>query len=116
MVSPVNPDKSISPRIDSPSQSPQQMSTNQGRHATDATPSQARETEDSRVDVETARQFYQMENHRATGASRITSPEQASDLLGLILQQFTANPGQSLKAQSSPNPATLSNLLERAPV
>jgi hypothetical protein len=116
MVAPVNPDKSISTRIDSQSQSVQQRSTTQGRQTTDSTPKRPAETEDSRVDVESARQFYQMENHRATGASRISNPDQASDLLGRILQQFTANPGQSLQAQSSPNPATLSNLLERAPV
>lgn len=116
MVNPVNPDKSINSRIDTASQSAQRMSTSQNRQAADTTSEQPRETQDSQVDVDSARQLYQMENHRANTASRITTPTQASNLLNQILQQFTANPAQSLQAQSSPSPSALSNFLGRAPV
>jgi hypothetical protein len=116
MVSQVNPDNSINPRIETTSQSAQRMSPKQDRQATDTTAAHSRETEGAQVDVDNARQRYQMENHRASGASRITTPDQAGDLLGRILQQFTASPAQSLQAQTSPGPAALSNLLGRAPV
>ncbi|MGD8931722.1 MAG: hypothetical protein PVI52_04070 [Chromatiales bacterium] len=116
MVTPVNSDPSVNNRVDGPGHSSQPLPTHQDRQAADSIPSRTRPTADSRVDIETARQRYQIENHRSAGGSRITTPDQANDLLGQILQQFTAHPGQSLQAQTPPSPAALSNLLERAPV
>ena len=116
MVTPVNSDKSVNNRIDTPEQPGQRMSTGQDRQALASSQSQSRPAAESRVDVDTARQLYQIENHRSATTSRITTAGQASDLLGQILQQFTASPAQSLQAQSPPSPAALTNLLERAPV
>jgi hypothetical protein len=115
MVTPVNSDKSVNPRIDTPSQSAQRMSKNPDRQASDSTQARPGQKADAGVDVESARQRYQIENHLSSAPSRISTPEQAGDLLGRVLQQFTADPGRSLQAQSPSSPAALSNLLERAP-
>jgi hypothetical protein len=116
MVTPVNPDKSVNHRLDAARQPGQRMSTGQDRQATDSPQPQAQPATESRLEIETARQLYQLENQRASNAPRITTPEQASVLLGEMLQQFTDNPAQSLQAQSPPSPTALRNLLERSPV
>jgi hypothetical protein len=116
MVTAVNSDPTVNNPIDSPNHSGQRMPTTQDRQTAHSTPSLPRNTADAQVDIETARQLYQIENHRTSAGSRITTSDHANDLLGQILQQFTANPGQSLQAQTPPSPAALRNLLERAPV
>ena len=116
MVTTVNPEKSVNSRVDTTSQSKQRVSSPQDRQASAPAEAISGQAEDSQVDVETARQLYQMENHRAAAGSRITTPEQAQSQLGQLLQQISDNPGQFLQSHSPRSPVALSNLLERAPV
>lgn len=115
MVAPVNPDKVFNRRIDTAGQSDRQLPSTQARQTTNEAGSQSESAADGRLEVDTARQLYQMENHQA-GDARITTPEQARDLLGQILEQFSADPGLSLQAQSPRSFTALSNLLQRTPV
>jgi hypothetical protein len=116
MVTPVNPDKTVSGRADKPLQTNQRMPTGQDHQPKDAAASHATATTETQVDVESARQLYQMENQRpAAAGSRITTQQQARTLLDQILQQFSATPDKTLQAQSPNGTAALANLLQRAP-
>ncbi len=68
------------------------------------------------VDVENARQLYEMETQRTQGAAvEIATPDQARSVLQQILQQFSAEPEQAMKSQASGVSARLAGVLQAAP-
>lgn len=116
MVTPVNPDKSVSSFADKPLQSNQRMPTGQDHQSKDPAASRSTASSEIHVDVESARQLYQMEHQQTAAVSnRVTTPQQAKTLLDQILQQFSATPDKTLQAQAPNGTAALANLLQRAP-
>jgi len=68
------------------------------------------------VDVENARQRYELETQRTRGAAaEIATPDQARSVLQQILQQFSAEPEQAMKSQASGVSAQLAGVLQAAP-
>jgi hypothetical protein len=117
MATPINPDKSFNNRADKPTQTQERKPLGRDHQPDDSSDPQPTQAADSKVDVETARQLYQMESQRTVTAShQITNPEQASALLDQILAQISNTPEQALRAQAPKGPAVLASLLERAPV
>ncbi len=116
MVTPVNPDKSVSSRADKSLQSNQRMPTASGHQPKDAAVSHSTSPTENQVDVESARQFYQMENQRADN-HRFPYHDLAASQVAARSDPPTIHgrPGESLQAQSPNGPAALANLLERAP-
>ncbi len=77
---------------------------------------EAAESVGASVDVDNARQLYEMETQRAQGAAtQIATPEQARSVLQQILQQFSALPEQAMRSQGSGVSAQLAGVLQTAP-
>ncbi len=68
------------------------------------------------VDVDNARQLYEMETQRAQGATtQIATSEQARSVLQQVLQQFSTTPEQAMQSQGSGVSAQLAGVLQAAP-
>ncbi|MEN8166483.1 MAG: hypothetical protein ABFR65_03280 [Pseudomonadota bacterium] len=116
MVTPVNPDKSITPGTDRTTQSNQRLNVEQGGDQRSIAESQTAAHTESRLDVDSARQLYQLENKGSeTIGPGIETHEQARTLLNQLLQQFTASPEQASKIHSGESNTLLAKLLAAAP-
>lgn len=115
MVTPVNFDKPITTDADRTTQ-PNPRANSES--VADQSPKSATQTADaeSRLDVENARQLYQLETNKLeTVRPEIETPEQAKTLLNRILQQFSATPEDALEIQGGGSNGLLTNLLSAAP-
>lgn len=116
MVTPVNSDKPITTGTDRPTQSNQRLNIEQGGDQRPIPESQTTAHTESRLDVDSARQLYQLENRGSeTIGPGIETHEQARTTLNQLLQQFTASPEQALKIHSGESNTLLAKLLEAAP-
>ncbi len=116
MVSPINGDKPIAVATERSGES-----THGGRSeqaAATASPHQTKAAKpvDTSVEVEGARQLYDLENQaiREPGTA-IASPEEARSVLDRVLEQIGTRPQQALQAQGSGVTAPLAKLLQSAP-
>lgn len=116
MINPVNSEKNIQTTTDKSSQSHAKTQTNpatapseqlQQAHAPSSNP--------PTLEVENARQLYEMETARSESAAAITTPKQARSLLGTLVQQFASSPESAAKAQLGHITKPLANLLASAP-
>ena len=116
MINPVNSDKSINTTTDKPSQSQASVKTDQVT-ADNASAQQTQTQESGRptLEVDSARQLFDIENNRSEATSTVTTPQQARSLLDTIVEQFGASPESAVKAQVAHVSAPLANLLESAP-
>ena len=114
MVTPVNSDKPISLGTEGKTQSTGKVNT---AEATGNQQQKSASQVETGPDVENARQLYQLENKTLeTVRPNITSPEEARNLLNQILEQFSASPGDAVKAQSGGSNSMLNSLLSTAPI
>ncbi|MEJ2619002.1 MAG: ribosome maturation factor rimM [Candidatus Thiodiazotropha sp.] len=114
MINPVNSDKTIQTTTDKSAQS-------QGNKKTEpatTTPVEQAQTivrERPTLDVDNARQLYQMETSRSGQADAVTTPQQARSMLDTLLQQISSSPESAAQAQMAQVSKPLANLLESAP-
>ncbi|MEW8627572.1 MAG: hypothetical protein AB2551_17625 [Candidatus Thiodiazotropha sp.] len=114
MINPVNSDKTVQTTTDKSGQS-------QASHKTETPggsavePTQAAVEERPTLDVDNARQLYQMETTRSGQTDAIDSPQQARSMLDALLQQISNSPESAAQAQMAQVSKPLANLLESAP-
>ncbi len=117
MISPISGDKPIAASTERAGESSKNSRIEQTSIAPSNAPEhKAAEPVGTTVEVDKARQLYELENQqsRVSGA-QITTPEAARSLLDRILEQFSAMPEQAMKSQASDAAAPLANLLQTAP-
>ncbi|MCU7906744.1 MAG: hypothetical protein KZQ76_13045 [Candidatus Thiodiazotropha sp. (ex Epidulcina cf. delphinae)] len=116
MVSPVNNDKPISTTTEKSGHSNRSVKTDQATVNTANLETQAPEAIGSTLEVDKARQLFEIERGRMNAAdSAGSTPEQARALLDNILRQFAASPEAAMKAQGAKVTEPLAGLLESAP-
>lgn len=116
MVSPVNGDKPVSPSTERSGGSHKSNQSQQVVAQPGTTEHQASETASTTLEVDKARQLYEMESQKNRAlASAIDTPEAARSLLDRIVNQFGNTPEQAFKSQASGSLTPLANLLEAAP-
>jgi hypothetical protein len=117
MISPINGDKPVTVSTERSGESAKSNRAEQ----TAVTPSgtSSSHTTDpvgAIVEVDKARQLYEMENQSArVPGAEIKTPEAARSLLDQIIEQFSKSPEEAMKSQTSGASAPLINLLETAP-
>ena len=116
MINPVNSDKSINNTAEKTSQSQTSAKADPVTSGgASAQPTQNQESVRSPLDVDNARQLYELESSRSEAASTVSTPQQARSLLDTIVQQLSASPESAVKAQAANVSAPMTNLLESAP-
>ncbi|KRT57534.1 hypothetical protein [endosymbiont of Ridgeia piscesae] len=118
MVTPIHPDKSVTNPSNRQIESNRNRTAGEARHAAAASDASQPSRPDTQVDVEKARQLYEMEQSRAEQTSpRIETPQQARSTLEQILAQLKATPQQAQQALQAQGGVSeqLGNLLESAP-
>ncbi|MCU7802856.1 MAG: hypothetical protein KZQ92_07795 [Candidatus Thiodiazotropha sp. (ex Lucinoma borealis)] len=116
MISPVNSDKPISTTTEQSGRSNRGNETDQTTVSTTTQESRTSIADSSTLEVDNARQLFNIETNRANAANAVIStPEQARSLLENILQQFASSPESAAKSQAAKVSTTLSSLLESAP-
>jgi hypothetical protein len=117
MINPVNSDKTVNTSTDKPSESQSRVKTDSLAPASSSSPSSpSLASSQSTLNVENARQLFEMENARSGSATSLTTPEQARSTLNSILQKFTQEPESTAKVQLSRIAPSLANLLKHMPV
>ncbi|MCU7932206.1 MAG: hypothetical protein KZQ90_15495 [Candidatus Thiodiazotropha sp. (ex Codakia rugifera)] len=116
MISPVNSDKPISTTTEQSGRSNQGKETGQATASTTTQEGKTPIADSSTLEVDNARQLFNIETHRANATNAVIStPEQARSLLENILQQFATSPESAAKSQATKVSTALSSLLESAP-
>ncbi|MES9833607.1 MAG: hypothetical protein ABW157_03620 [Candidatus Thiodiazotropha sp. LLP2] len=116
MINPVNSDKNIQTTTDRSSQSPANTKTDLATgNGESVQETQASTSSRSTVDVDNARQLYEMETARSASAESISTPQQARSLVQNLLQQISNSPESAAEAQLAQITRPLANLLESAP-
>ncbi len=117
MVNPINGDKPIAVTTERAGESTNGRRSEKAA-ATPSAPTESKPAEPAgtTLEVEGARQLYELENQaaRVSGAG-ITSPEAARTVLDQLLEQIGTQPEQALQAQGSGVTAPLAKLLQAAP-
>ena len=117
MVSPVNGDKPLAPSTERSGQSSKSVKSEPaiGLPSQNTTGASA-EPVSAIVEVDKARQLYEMESQKSSALdSAISTPDEARSLLNRILDQFGNAPEQALRSQGGNASAALANLLQTAP-
>ncbi|MCU7798383.1 MAG: hypothetical protein KZQ75_14760 [Candidatus Thiodiazotropha sp. (ex Myrtea spinifera)] len=116
MVSPVNGDKSITSTTARSGESNSSAKPQQGGVQTETLDQKATEPVSATLEVDKARQLYEMESQKNLAAGpAIETPEEARSVLGQILEQFSQTPALAMKTQAPETTATLASLLNAAP-
>jgi hypothetical protein len=116
MINPVNSEKTIQTSTEKSNQSRATTNTElPGGNGESVSETQAASAGRATVDVENARQLYEMETTRSSPAAAISTPEQAHSLLQTLLQQISSTPETAAEAQLAQVTKPLANLLESAP-
>jgi hypothetical protein len=116
MIDPINSDKPISPATARSGESHKSVKPEQSGLPSSAAEKQAETATGTTVEVDQARQLYNLENQvHSPLASTVKTPEAARSLLDTILEQFTSAPEQVFKSQATNVSAPLASLLEKAP-
>ncbi len=114
MINPVNSDKTVQTTTDKAGQSQAGSKTEtSGGSAIERT--RAAVEERPTLDVDNARQLYQMETIRTGQSDAISSPQQARSMLDTLLQQISSSPESAAQAQMAQAAKPMANLLESAP-
>ena len=116
MVNPINGDKPITTTTTRSDESSKRTEPNQVTAQTDRPEHKAAEPVNATLEVEKARQLYEMESQKnAPSGPAIETPEQARSVLSQILDQISQAPDRAMKTQASASASPLANLLEAAP-
>lgn len=116
MINPVNSEKTIQTATDRSSQSSAETKSEQvGSSRESVQETQASTSSRSTVDIDNARQLYEMETSRTASAAAISTPQQARSLLDTLVQQITSSPESAAEAQLAQVTKPLANLLASAP-
>ncbi len=109
MVNPINSDKPITLTTESSLHS--NRTATKGQEEAGETPARVQDTEPTASDVQIdgARQLFELEQSRPDGA--LETPEQARSLLDQVLERLGATPQTVMQAQTGNASATLANLL-----
>ena len=116
MINPLNGDKTLSSAMERSGESQKNARTEQTAIPPNASDSGKESAVSPEVEVDQARQLYNLENqaNRPVAAS-VDTPEAARSLLNTVLQQLQENPDQAYRTQASSASAPLARLLEQAP-
>jgi hypothetical protein len=116
MINPVNSDKSIQTTTDKPDQSRSNSKVDPMRaHSEPVQQAQATVSGRSTLDVDSARQLYEMESARSESASTISTAQQARSLLDTLVEQISNSPESAAKAQLTQVSQPMANLLASSP-
>ncbi len=109
MVNPVNGDKPIT--LSTGSSPHSNRTAAKGQEEAGETPAKTQGAEPTATDVQVdgARQLFELEQSRPEGA--LETPEQARSLLDQVLERLGTTPQTVMQAQTGNSSATLANLL-----
>ncbi|MEW8353390.1 MAG: hypothetical protein AB2665_06290 [Candidatus Thiodiazotropha sp.] len=117
MVSPVNSDKPINTTTEQSGRSHASQTTTETAAAqSKQQPPQPATANAPTVEVDQARQLYDIENNRIESSETLLkTPEEARSMMQSIVQQIAASPETAAKAQAAKASKPLSAILQNAP-